>query len=298
MSYEPLSLPWKPHPWHSFSKARKDYAHINRQLKARGPIPPSVWGDDPTRQRVGAIVAKICEDCNPWESDRFIPDDPFWIVWGLPWGDLSEVEAIIRIEEQLGIELRDGDLRPMPDMTFGQVVDLLLNKMAASGEPWPDSGEDSLEPRPCASQAAFYDLRRFLVQRYGLDRRRVRPSAELADLVPFRDARALVLYVARRFNVDIGWGRRVLGICRFSRVWWAAYAIGCAIALFRWGSVEFILAGMILPIPLAIALALITWRTWLGGTRTVGGLVRLILAQRAQHQAFQAVVPRGLATGG
>jgi hypothetical protein len=233
------------------------------------------------RQRVGAIVAKICTDCNPWDSDSFIPDDPFWIVWGLPWGDLSEVEAIMEIEDQLAIELRDDDLRPMPDMTFGQVVDLLLNKMEALGETWPESGEDSLESRPCASQAAFYDLRRFLVQRYGLDRRRVRPSAKLADLVPFRDARALVLHVARRFNVDIGWGRRVLGICRFSRVWWAAYAIGCTIALFGWGAVEFILAGMILPIPLAIALALITWRTWLGGTRTVRGLVKLILAQRA-----------------
>ena len=97
---------------------------IEQQLRDR-PDTSQLWGADPRRQRVSSAIRKIAEEECGWPNDRFIPADPFDIVfWGHTDG-LDDVSAVMRIEKEFGLNLPDSE-RLRWQGTLGELVDRLI----------------------------------------------------------------------------------------------------------------------------------------------------------------------------
>ncbi len=126
-----VSLPrWYHGPF--TSRWRHYFASLKRQLDERGPIPVAEWGD-PERlaiaQQIEAILAEAC-----WgERLQFHPDDPWRIAGKLEIGDLSELDALFRIQKRFRISLKFDELKSQflsQGGTFGDFVDLVRQKQS------------------------------------------------------------------------------------------------------------------------------------------------------------------------
>ncbi len=126
----------KPPLWHrlplvglykppNFSRAIEPVAE---QLKTRQPPPPEVWGDDPARVNVAHYLCSAAQKRYQWPNDHFIPEDPFDVVFQIPFDDLEIVEMVLRFEEELKITISDEEAQQWADKTLGEVVDFLLRK--------------------------------------------------------------------------------------------------------------------------------------------------------------------------
>ena len=117
----------------SYLKHRRMLAihwEFEEQVSRRGPIPESIWGEDPRRLEAANIVIQQCVDAIGWEHPYFIPDDPFEIVIQLRTGDMCELDAILRIQRAFDVELSvNSDLGRRwyeESMTLGEMVDYLM----------------------------------------------------------------------------------------------------------------------------------------------------------------------------
>ncbi len=109
-----------------FTRPRKDQLYresIKAQIEERGIVPFEVWGAE-ERYKVAKRIEKIlCENC--WlEEFSFHPKDPYYIIGEFEIGDLSEVEALMSIEEDFGFTFDDDHFKSPP--TFEQVVDYVI----------------------------------------------------------------------------------------------------------------------------------------------------------------------------
>lgn len=86
---------------------------------------------------------------------------------------LDSVELVMSVEEAFGIELRDEEVTGTD--TPRMVIDLIFSKLKTA------------EEGICRSQRAFYVIRRTLLGRLDLDRKAIRPDAELRNLIPGSD---------------------------------------------------------------------------------------------------------------
>lgn len=101
--------------WHRY---RND---LRRQILARGKIPDSVW-ESPERLAIARKIEDILA-ANCWDEPfRFHPDDPYAVVGEFEVGDLSEVEAVMDIEDSFDIKIPDKALQG----TFAELVDYIL----------------------------------------------------------------------------------------------------------------------------------------------------------------------------
>jgi hypothetical protein len=113
---------------------------FRHQLADRGPVPDSAWVNS-ERLAAARVIERILEENCWFEEFRFHPDDPYSIVGEWEIGDLSEVEALMAIEEQFGIEIEDDTMNKAlgEAPTFGQFVDYVMG--LASNKPAPgDAG--------------------------------------------------------------------------------------------------------------------------------------------------------------
>lgn len=184
------------------------------QLSERDAIPPEVWGTDRDRQRLAAAIGRIVAKVIPWPNAHFIPEDPFGlVVFALPDGkDDLELSAILMATERLlGLDLDDGTALGLLDMTFGEVVDLLLER-SRNDRSLPIVGPGAPENRPCPSLAIFLDLRNGAKSSSPeLSREMVRPSTRLRDVLSHSGVTALDHYVRQRFDKDGFLGPEVRG---------------------------------------------------------------------------------------
>ena len=100
---------------------------LRRQLGERGPISDSVWGSAERLDAARRIESILKDHC--WgEEFRFHPDDPYVVVGEWEIGDLSEVEALMEIEDAFGVKIKDEDMKAAigEDPTFGEFVDYIL----------------------------------------------------------------------------------------------------------------------------------------------------------------------------
>jgi len=110
---------WQPTEWHAY------FQSIERQVRERGPVPEGVWGT-PQRlaiaKRIEEILGKVC-----WPKRlSFHPDDPWLVIGELQVGDLSEVEALMEIEEQFCLDLPEDFVNETAALlTFGDLVTIV-----------------------------------------------------------------------------------------------------------------------------------------------------------------------------
>ena len=96
--------------------------HVRQQIEARKEEPSGQWSDEQDQQ-IAQEIATICKEIIGWANDHFIPDDPFAIMIDLRIGDIVEVEAIQKIEQEFHVDFKplidDGSLW---EMTFNDIV--------------------------------------------------------------------------------------------------------------------------------------------------------------------------------
>lgn len=86
------------------------------------------WKDYPQYHETLHGLQKIFNELLWFADVVFIPDDPYCIIGQLVTGDLCEVEAIMAIEEEFGIEIGGEDL--VPEMTMLDFVRLVESRKA------------------------------------------------------------------------------------------------------------------------------------------------------------------------
>jgi acyl carrier protein len=114
-----------------FSPRNARYAEvaedIRRQLLQRQAPDPAVWGSDPVRLQTARSLCRWAQKQYAYPNDHFLPDDPFEIVFQMPWDDLEVVEFMICMEEAYDIAIADEECRRW--RTLGDVVDSLTIKV-------------------------------------------------------------------------------------------------------------------------------------------------------------------------
>ncbi len=121
---------------------------------------------------------------------------------------LDVVEVILEAEEAFKISLADDDASRI--VTAGDLHEAILRGLP--------------EPRRtvCLTAAAFYGIRRTLVAVTGRDRREVRPSTKLSDLLPLGSRKSAWREIGRALAVRMP----LLDV----PAWGVPLAIGCGIA--------------------------------------------------------------------
>jgi acyl carrier protein len=127
---------------------------------------------------------------------------------------LDLVELVMEVEEEFGICLPDE--RTAGIQTAGGLCDYVKERLAER------------DRRPCLTASVFYRLRSALVGQLGIERKTVRPSRRLMELIPRRNRRAVWR--------TVGWICHLQMPCLEYPPWMKRLLKG----LFVWGS---ILAG-------------------------------------------------------
>ena len=127
---EPQSF-WKRLPFIGWLFSSSDYEavinSVKEQLLARPKPSPGMWGDDLSRVKMARYLCSTVKEEYEWPNDHFIPDDPFEIVFQMPWDDLKIVEFVMRVEEDLDVNVPDEEAE-MWGGTLGNIVDYLVAK--------------------------------------------------------------------------------------------------------------------------------------------------------------------------
>jgi len=82
---------------------------------------------------------------------------------------LDAVELVMRVEDRFSVRLSDADCTRVG--TIADLAALVISKLPKS-------------PTACVTARTFYKLRSHMVAQCGIERRQVRPSARIGDLIP------------------------------------------------------------------------------------------------------------------
>lgn len=108
----------------SILKSNKE--SVCRQLETRKMPHPYIWGTDPLRIRIGQILSKVAQEAYHWPNDYFVPNDPFEIVYLMPWDEIEIKNISQRLEHELNIKLKISDLYELQGKTLSQFLDFLI----------------------------------------------------------------------------------------------------------------------------------------------------------------------------
>lgn len=99
---------------------------LKRQITERGTISPDVWGTD-RRRRIAEQLHRILYTACWRENLSFHPSDPWMIVGKCEVGNMSELDAVLRIEKAFKVNLLAKDFwgRVQNGLTFGNLVTYL-----------------------------------------------------------------------------------------------------------------------------------------------------------------------------
>lgn len=89
---------------------------------------------------------------------------------------LDAVELVMSVEDAFQINISDEEASKTT--TVGELHDLVLSKLTIKGN------DDEQSSRRCLTSAAFYRVRRAMVEVLRIDRRKITPTTELRDLLP------------------------------------------------------------------------------------------------------------------
>ena len=117
--------------FHSSNNYQTTIRGIHKQLLARPKPLPGVWGDDPKRLQTARYLCGVLKEEYDWPNNHFIPDDPFDIIFQIPWDDLQIVEVVMRFEEDLKIKIEDKEAEKFTG-TLGDIVAFLVDKQEQS----------------------------------------------------------------------------------------------------------------------------------------------------------------------
>jgi hypothetical protein len=116
------------------------YRDLIGQLEAR-PENVDAWGEQgPEVRDAASRITRILKDHLGWpESAAFLPQDPADILFWDRTGDLAATEAIMAIEKDFEVEMREDFWHSLPRLTFAEAITMLLRaakaEQAGTGQP-------------------------------------------------------------------------------------------------------------------------------------------------------------------
>lgn len=115
----------RPTKWQAY------FQSLKRQVNKRGSISADVW-QTPLRRKIANDIELILSDACWGERLSFHPDDSWLVIGQWEIGDLSELDAVFRIEERFGIELPRNEFveQVMAGLTFGELVTIIEKQRA------------------------------------------------------------------------------------------------------------------------------------------------------------------------
>ncbi len=114
----------------NFPPASRLEDHLNAVLASRAPHRATIelmWETSPQTKKVAKEMREIILKTYPWRSDLFIPNDPFQIVFLMPWDDLEIIEVVMDLEEKLNIHISDEDMEKNIPKTPSAFVDFVAS---------------------------------------------------------------------------------------------------------------------------------------------------------------------------
>lgn len=256
---------------------------LDKEVAARPPIPPEVWGPDPKRQWIGGRISELVGYCFDWPVSRFVPDDPLEILLfdrAILMRD-SDMEIADKIRKEVHF---DFSWREIPgdqnSLTMADLVDYCL----LHARNWPI---EKWHPDPtgnvCPTFSAFYDIRRFLCSRYSMERKSISPSTPLS-VCKFgkEDWSYMNRYLKARFGVIDVFRIRYLGKYPI----WSSVIIHTVIffvliaLLFQVSTIDGIIMTAIISLILGSGLVgSDSWGVWRKGLRTFRDLVEYVVEE-------------------
>ncbi len=94
-----------------------------KQAKQRGPVPASAWAGRRCDHSIRDRITEIIRASAYYQDATFHPDDPFELMMVLRYGDLNEVEIMMALEDEYGIEFDDPMMERLhAGMTFCEFI--------------------------------------------------------------------------------------------------------------------------------------------------------------------------------
>lgn len=193
---------------------------------------------------------------------------------------LDAVEIVMEMEEEFDLTIPDSEAQEIE--TVGDLYRYVLGRLGLDDDPPATPVTLAVPGEPCPNLVVFHRLRRSLMHACGIARGAVKPSADLADLLPIRRREENWRRLEQSLGVRLPWlapnefdlGTRAL--CN------GLLAIACATAYlayaFDW---TYILLASLLTIPLLWAyLSRPEPREFPDGFETVGAAVHTLAATR------------------
>jgi len=100
---------------------------IEAQLEARTNATIEMWGTDSRTLEIAKVLCSALREEIGWPSDHFIPDDPAEIAFWDHYDGLDCVEAIMSIEEHLGVKISDAEIENC--LGNGKTLQSLVNEL-------------------------------------------------------------------------------------------------------------------------------------------------------------------------
>jgi hypothetical protein len=101
---------------------------VGKQLITRPEPSQSIWGSTPERVNMAQYVCAVIKDTYAWPNSHFIPEDPLDVVFQMPFGEVDLVECIVRLQEDLSINIQNKEAQQWSGKRLGNIVDFLLAK--------------------------------------------------------------------------------------------------------------------------------------------------------------------------
>jgi acyl carrier protein len=185
---------------------------------------------------------------------------------------LDSVELVIRLEDELGIEIPDEAAARM--YTPRDVIEYVMGRVERSRAP------------SCVSQRGFHVVRRQLVRHLAVDRGRIRPKARLSELIPREVRKAVWPRIGTALGVG-EWPALVRPYWQFVLLAYLSVAAAAvaSIQTLRYypdlgGWVSLVGVGTLIVVGEMVEQLTRPLRTEFGnGTETIGDLVRWVIAK-------------------
>jgi hypothetical protein len=130
LHWPPIDKPlWFGMTWLPGTRERLN--DVLEQQRLRPPLDPLRWGANPSNVIIGKRICAIVQEHYDWATDRFIPEDPFEIVFLLPYDDLEFEEFALTIEHEFRVKLSDEELQTLVGKTLGYFVDTVVARVMA-----------------------------------------------------------------------------------------------------------------------------------------------------------------------
>ena len=110
----------RPTKWKRYKQS------LRRQLQERGPISADVR-QTPRRKSIASDIEIILGEACWGEHLSFHPQDPWSVIGEWEVGDLSELDAVFRIEKKFGLTLikKEFSEQVTAGLTFGDLVTIV-----------------------------------------------------------------------------------------------------------------------------------------------------------------------------